>query len=190
LCVGAVLGRSAGSALALETIDGYTAFFGANSPVEAAATFNCSVPDSHCVFPTAPPARPRGLPRDKRGCPRPVPTGACMPRPGRAVPLCWAACVACARERERVCHVVWPSCAASPCAPACPLAAFVGGCQCMCAWAACASATGLAGDGWTNATGVVPIGAPLPEAVWRTNHGFAPTVMATQEPLFNDTVFR
>lgn len=44
--------------------------------------------------------------------------------------------------------------------------------------------------GWTNQTGVVHIGKPLPEAVWRTNHAFSPVVMKTQEPLFNDTVFR
>lgn len=70
---------------------------------------------------------------------------------------------------------------------------------------------------WTNQSGVVRIGKPLPEAVWRTNHGMNPVVMATQgkitlkasgsvcvclcvlcgvsptscaEPLFNDTVFR
>ena len=43
---------------------------------------------------------------------------------------------------------------------------------------------------WTNETGEVHIGKPLPECVWRTNHAFSPTVMKTQEPLFNDTVFR
>jgi hypothetical protein len=43
---------------------------------------------------------------------------------------------------------------------------------------------------WTNQVGVVHIGKPLPEAVWRSNHGMNPRVMATQEPLFNDTVFR
>lgn len=43
---------------------------------------------------------------------------------------------------------------------------------------------------WTNQTGTVHIGKPLPEAVWRTNHGLHPTVLATQEPLFNNTVFR
>jgi hypothetical protein len=43
---------------------------------------------------------------------------------------------------------------------------------------------------WTNQTGNVHIGQPIAEAVWRTNHGFDPKVMATQEPLFNDTVFR
>ena len=32
--------------------------------------------------------------------------------------------------------------------------------------------------------------APLPEAVWRTNHALHPTIMRTQEPLFNDTTFR
>jgi hypothetical protein len=44
--------------------------------------------------------------------------------------------------------------------------------------------------GWTNQTGDVRIGFPMPEAVWRTNHGMNPRIMATQEPLFNDTVFR
>ena len=43
---------------------------------------------------------------------------------------------------------------------------------------------------WTSQTGIVHIGKPIPEAVWRTNHGLAPRVMATQEPLFNNTVFR
>jgi len=44
--------------------------------------------------------------------------------------------------------------------------------------------------GWTNKTGNIHIGKPLPNVVWRTNHGFDPRIMATQEPLFNDTVFR
>jgi hypothetical protein len=39
-------------------------------------------------------------------------------------------------------------------------------------------------------TGKVRIGFPVRDAVWRTNHGLNPTIMATQEPLFNDTVFR
>jgi len=43
---------------------------------------------------------------------------------------------------------------------------------------------------WTNETGNVKIGKPLTEAVWRTNHAFNPLAMQTQEPLFNDTVFR
>eukprot|EP01090_Pellita_catalonica_P001670 TRINITY_DN11432_c0_g1_i1.p1 TRINITY_DN11432_c0_g1~~TRINITY_DN11432_c0_g1_i1.p1 ORF type:complete len:519 (+),score=87.78 TRINITY_DN11432_c0_g1_i1:144-1559(+) len=43
---------------------------------------------------------------------------------------------------------------------------------------------------WTNETGIVHIGRPLPEAVWRTNHGLSPVVLKTQEPLFNNTVFR
>jgi len=43
---------------------------------------------------------------------------------------------------------------------------------------------------WTNQTGTIFIGKPIPEAVWRTNHAFAPRIMLTQEPLFNDTVFR
>ena len=43
---------------------------------------------------------------------------------------------------------------------------------------------------WTNQTGAVRIGFPLPEAVWRSNHAFSPKIMQTQEPLFNDTVFR
>merc|ERR1712000_500763 len=33
-------------------------------------------------------------------------------------------------------------------------------------------------------------GFPLPDAVWRSNHGVNPTVMQTQEPLFNNTVYR
>lgn len=44
-------------------------------------------------------------------------------------------------------------------------------------------------DAPPNAT-EVHIGRPLPEVVWRTNHAFHPTLMATQEPLFNDTTFR
>jgi len=44
--------------------------------------------------------------------------------------------------------------------------------------------------GWTNETGAVRIGATLSEAVYRSNHAFSPTIMRTQEPLFNDTVFR
>jgi hypothetical protein len=36
----------------------------------------------------------------------------------------------------------------------------------------------------------VHIGHPLPDAVWRSNHGVNPVVMKTQEPLFNNTVFR
>eukprot|EP00462_Mataza_sp_D1_P011077 CAMPEP_0175152558 /NCGR_PEP_ID=MMETSP0087-20121206/19184_1 /TAXON_ID=136419 /ORGANISM="Unknown Unknown, Strain D1" /LENGTH=525 /DNA_ID=CAMNT_0016439011 /DNA_START=17 /DNA_END=1594 /DNA_ORIENTATION=+ len=43
---------------------------------------------------------------------------------------------------------------------------------------------------WTNGTGLVRIGKPLPEAVFRSNHGFHPRVMKTQEPLFRDTVSR
>ena len=38
--------------------------------------------------------------------------------------------------------------------------------------------------------GIVHIGTPLPHCVWRTNHGLSPVVMATQEPLFNDTMYR
>jgi len=45
-------------------------------------------------------------------------------------------------------------------------------------------------SGWTNQVGDVHIGNPLPEVVWRTNHAFDPLIMQTQEPLFNDTVFR
>jgi len=44
--------------------------------------------------------------------------------------------------------------------------------------------------GWTNQTGDIHIGQPITEAVFRTNHAFDPTIMKTQEPLFNDTVFR
>ena len=43
---------------------------------------------------------------------------------------------------------------------------------------------------WTDKTGLVRIGFPAKEAVWRTNHGMNPRIMATQEPLFNGTVFR
>jgi hypothetical protein len=43
---------------------------------------------------------------------------------------------------------------------------------------------------WTTQKGVVRIGSPLPNAVWRSNHGVSPGVMPTQEPLFNNTVFR
>lgn len=44
---------------------------------------------------------------------------------------------------------------------------------------------------WTNQTqGLVHIGHPLPEAVWRTNHGFDTVVLKTQEPLFTGTVYR
>jgi len=45
-------------------------------------------------------------------------------------------------------------------------------------------------SGWTTQTGLVHIGSPIPNAVWRSNHGFDPRVMATQEPLFNNTVIR
>lgn len=43
---------------------------------------------------------------------------------------------------------------------------------------------------WTNETGLVSLGRPMEEAVWRTNHALDPDIMLTQEPLFNDTVFR
>jgi len=43
---------------------------------------------------------------------------------------------------------------------------------------------------WTNQTGTIYIGKPMPEVVFRTNHAFDPRIMKTQEPLFNDTVFR
>lgn len=45
---------------------------------------------------------------------------------------------------------------------------------------------------WTpeQPTGIVQIGFPLPEAVWRTNHGMNPVIMQTQEPLFNNTIAR
>jgi len=36
----------------------------------------------------------------------------------------------------------------------------------------------------------VSIGMPLKEAVFRSNHGLAPNIMSTQEPLWNDTVMR
>jgi len=56
-----------------------------------------------------------------------------------------------------------------------------------------AAATIYCGPGqcnWTPQVGTVHIGKPIPEAVWRTNHAFDPLIMQTQEPLFNDTVFR
>lgn len=34
------------------------------------------------------------------------------------------------------------------------------------------------------------IGKPLSEAVWRSNHALHPTVMSTQENLWNDTIWR
>lgn len=43
---------------------------------------------------------------------------------------------------------------------------------------------------WTTQHGVVHIGKPLKNAVWRSNHGLNSRVMATQEPLFNNTVYR
>mmetsp|Transcript_13535 Transcript_13535/g.42600 ORF Transcript_13535/g.42600 Transcript_13535/m.42600 type:complete len:489 (-) Transcript_13535:28-1494(-) len=43
---------------------------------------------------------------------------------------------------------------------------------------------------WTNETGFVHFGRPMPNAVWRTNHAFHPRILETQEPLFNDTIFR
>jgi len=43
---------------------------------------------------------------------------------------------------------------------------------------------------WTPEVGTIHIGTPIPEAVWRSNHAFDPNIMQTQEPLFNDTVFR
>lgn len=46
------------------------------------------------------------------------------------------------------------------------------------------------GCSWTNQTGMVHIGTPLPHAVWRTNHGFNPKVMKTQDPLFKNTIVR
>lgn len=84
------------AAVALETMQGYTGVFGANSPVEAAAFYDCGKPPN--VDPT--------------------------------------------------CHK------------------------------------------WTTQTGKVRIGFPLPEVVWRSNHGFNPSIMSFQEPLFNNTIFR
>jgi len=43
---------------------------------------------------------------------------------------------------------------------------------------------------WTNETGMVSLGRPLVDAVWRSNHAVDPDIMLTQEPLFNDTMFR
>lgn len=40
--------------------------------------------------------------------------------------------------------------------------------------------TGETCSKWTNATGIVKIGKPLPEAVWRSNHGLNPTIIETQ----------
>eukprot|EP01108_Squamamoeba_japonica_P000435 TRINITY_DN1134_c0_g1_i1.p1 TRINITY_DN1134_c0_g1~~TRINITY_DN1134_c0_g1_i1.p1 ORF type:complete len:512 (-),score=123.57 TRINITY_DN1134_c0_g1_i1:26-1561(-) len=58
----------------------------------------------------------------------------------------------------------------------------------------CSGAAGVANKchKWANGqTGAhVQLGKPLPEAVWRTNHGMSPVVFRTQEALFNDTVFR
>ena len=46
-----------------------------------------------------------------------------------------------------------------------------------------------------NATGyyggrIVPIGFPLPQALWRSNHALAATIQRTQVPLWNDTLMR
>ena len=43
---------------------------------------------------------------------------------------------------------------------------------------------------WPFSNDTVSIGASLPNAVWRSNHGLHPATMATQEPLWNDTVMR
>lgn len=43
---------------------------------------------------------------------------------------------------------------------------------------------------WPGNSDVVHLGEPLVDAVWRSNHALHPTVMATQEPLWNDTVMR
>jgi hypothetical protein len=43
---------------------------------------------------------------------------------------------------------------------------------------------------WPFSNDTVSIGASLPEAVFRSNHGLHPATMATQEPLWNDTVMR
>ena len=43
---------------------------------------------------------------------------------------------------------------------------------------------------WPYSPDVVSIGASLPNAVFRSNHGLHPLTMATQEPLWNDTVMR
>ena len=46
---------------------------------------------------------------------------------------------------------------------------------------------------WTwpgNATRPTHIGAPMREAVWRSNHALDPVLMRTQEPLWPDTVWR
>lgn len=75
--------------------------------------------------------------------------------------------------------------------------AFFGAADPVEANATCAvgmAAGGTCGNGFpeVNATagGRKPIGAPLADAVFRTNHAVHPTLMATQEPLFNDTTFR
>jgi len=39
---------------------------------------------------------------------------------------------------------------------------------------------------WENSV----IGKPMPDAVWRSNHALHPTVMSTQENLWNDTIWR
>ena len=57
-------------------------------------------------------------------------------------------------------------------------------------------ASGKAYDGvncslwWPGAPAPLPLGAPLADAVFRSNHALHPAVMATQEPLWNDTVSR
>ena len=43
---------------------------------------------------------------------------------------------------------------------------------------------------WPGAPAPLPLGAPLADAVFRSNHALHPAVMATQEPLWNDTVSR
>eukprot|EP00041_Stephanoeca_diplocostata_P015480 m.295767 g.295767 ORF g.295767 m.295767 type:complete len:526 (+) comp20047_c0_seq8:113-1690(+) len=43
---------------------------------------------------------------------------------------------------------------------------------------------------WQNTSTPARIGFPLADAVWRSNHALHPTMMATQEPLWRDTVFR
>eukprot|EP00937_MAST-01D_sp_MAST-1D-sp2_P006216 g6216.t1 len=57
-------------------------------------------------------------------------------------------------------------------------------------------ANGTAYDGvtcswwWPGAPAPLPLGAPLRDGVFRSNHALHPAVMATQEPLWNDTVSR
>jgi hypothetical protein len=43
---------------------------------------------------------------------------------------------------------------------------------------------------WPFSNDTLSVGASLPNAVWRSNHGLHPATLATQEPMWNDTVKR